>query len=100
MDIRCTPNTLGRIALSALHPLEHVLVFWSWVLCSLLILLVYYIGTLLLEGKSRGGEESLETGIVFFSVVYSVLVPTCFSSSTVLTRETTSESQFKATPLL
>jgi hypothetical protein len=27
--------TLGRIALSALHPLEHVLVFWSWVLCSL-----------------------------------------------------------------
>jgi hypothetical protein len=68
MDIRCAPNTLGRISLSALHSLEHVLLFWSWVLCSILILLVYYIGTLLLEGKSRGG--SLETGIVFFSVIY------------------------------
>ncbi len=35
MDIRCTPNTLGTICLSALHSLEHVLLFWSWVVCSL-----------------------------------------------------------------
>jgi hypothetical protein len=29
IDIRCAPNTLGRISLSALHPLEleHVMLF-------------------------------------------------------------------------
>ncbi len=56
-------------------------------MCSILILLVYYIGTLLLEGKSRCG--SLETGIVFFSCNIFCSSPACVSSSTVLTRETT-----------
>jgi hypothetical protein len=76
VDIRCPPNTLGRISLSALHPLEHVLLFWSWVLRSLFGVLYRYSS---FGRKVEGWKFGDLDCVLSCNILCSS--PTCFCSS-------------------